>query len=261
MKIKRILLLMLMMSLFSSMEVKAQIKVGLDNWFNNETNAKTGLPFHYLWSDTAFGGYSRLGKIFEKDGAVISALKKPTKAELSKINVYIIVDPDTTSENPKPNYFEKDDNKAIVKWVKKGGVLIILANDAPNCEFTHLNQLAYNFGMYFNHVTLHPVIGNKFEMGSFTSFPDHPLFKGVRQIYLKEISSFRIWGPAKPVLTEGPVVLMAEAQVGKGFVFAVGDPWIYNEYMDHDRLPASFDNRKAAENLVKFLMSKVPGKR
>jgi unsaturated rhamnogalacturonyl hydrolase len=261
MKIKRILLFMFIMSLFTSVEVKAQIKVGLDNWFNNETNAKTGQPYHYLWTDTAFSGYSRLGKIFEKEGAVISTLKKPTTAELSKINVYIIVDPDTTSENPAPNYILKDDIKAIVNWVKKGGVLIMLTNDGPNCEFTHTNQLAANFGMYFNHVTLHPVIGNKFEMGAFTSFPDHPLFKGVRKIYLKEISSLKIWGPAKPVLTESSVTLMAEAQVGKGYVFAVGDPWIYNEYMDHDRLPASFDNRRAAENLVKLLMSKVPAKK
>jgi len=260
MKIQRILFFVLILSLFSSINVKAQIKVGLDNWFNNETNAKTGKPFHYLWDDSAFSGYSRLGKIFEKDGAVLSTLKKPTKTELSKINIYIIVDPDTTTENPTPNYILKDDANAIVKWVKKGGVLIILANDAPNCEFTHLNQLVANFGMSFDHVTLHPVIGTKYEMGSFTSFPNHPLFNGVSKIYLKEISSIKIWGPAKPVLTEGSKTFMAEAQVGKGFVFAIGDPWIYNEYMDHDVLPASFDNRKAAENLVGFLMSKVKKK-
>jgi unsaturated rhamnogalacturonyl hydrolase len=37
-------------------------------------------------------------------------------------------------------------------------------------------------------------------------------------------------------------------------VFAIGDPWIYNEYMDHDRLPESFENRKAAENLTDLLL-------
>ena len=261
MKIKRILLFALVMSLFTSMEVQAQIKVGLDNWFNNETNAKTGKPFHYLWADTAFSGYSRWGKIFEKEGAVLSTLKKPTYAELSKINVYIIVDPDTTTENPTPNYIEKDDIDAIVKWVKNGGVLIMLTNDAPNCEFAHTNQLVANFGMSFNHVTLHPVTGTQFEMGAFTSLPSHPLFAGVNKVYLKEISSLKLWGPAKAVLAENGVNFMAEAQVGKGYVFAVGDPWIYNEYMDHDRLPASFDNRKAAENLTKLLMSKVPVKK
>jgi unsaturated rhamnogalacturonyl hydrolase len=258
MKIKMIVLLVLVMSLFTSMEVKAQTKVGLDNWFNNETNAKTGKPFHYLWTDTAFSGYSRWGKIFEKNGAVLSTLKKPTPAELAKINIYIIVDPDTTTENPAPNYVEKDDAEAIVKWVKNGGVLIMLTNDAPNCEFLHINQLAANFGMTFNHVTLHAVTGNQYDMGASINLPNHPLFTDVKKIYLKEISSIKIWGPAKPVLTENGNVLMSEAQVGKGYVFAVGDPWIYNEYMDHDKLPASFDNHKAAENLTKLLMSKVP---
>jgi unsaturated rhamnogalacturonyl hydrolase len=260
MKIKKILLLALIMCLFTSMEVKAQIKVGLDNWFNNETNAKTGKPFHYLWTDTAFSGYSRWGKIFEKDGAVLSTLKKPTPSELAKVNIYMIVDPDTTTENPTPNYFEKDDIDAIVKWVKNGGVLIMLTNDAPNCEFTHTNQLAANFGIAFNHVTLHPVTGNQYDMGAFTSFPSHPLFDGVKKVYLKEVASLKLWGPAKPVLAENGVNFMAEAKVGKGYVFAVGDPWIYNEYMDHDKLPASFDNRKAAENLTKLLLSKVPVK-
>jgi len=49
-------------------------------------------------------------------------------------------------------------------------------------------------------------------------------------------------------------VLMAENKFGKGYVFAIGDPWIYNEYIDHDRLPQSFDNRKAAENLTALLL-------
>jgi unsaturated rhamnogalacturonyl hydrolase len=54
---------------------------------------------------------------------------------------------------------------------------------------------------------------------------------------------------------------MAEAKVGKGYVFAVGDPWIYNEYMDHDKLPVSFDNHQAAVNLTKLLLSRVPAKK
>ncbi len=260
-RIKRILLFSVLMSLFTSVEVKAQVKVGLDHWFNNEISPKTGQPFHYLWSDTTLSGYSRFGAIFEKQGAVISEIKKPLPQELAKLNIYIIVDPDTTTENPKPNYIEKDDIGAIVKWVKQGGVLIFLANDAPNCEFTHLNQLAANFGFCFNHVTLHPVTGKDYEMGAFTSLPNHPLFKGVSKIYLKEISSFKVWGPAKPVLAENGTVFMAEAKIEKGYVLAIGDPWIYNEYMDHERLPVSFENRKAAENLVSLLISKVPVKK
>jgi len=233
---------------------EAQVKVGLDNWFNHETNAKTGKPYHYLWTDTAWSGYSRWGNIFTAKGAVLSTLNRPDAATLNKINIYIIVDPDTTSENRSPNYMMPDDADAIEQWVKDGGVLILLANDGPNCEFTHLNQLSSRFGIVFNHITMHPVKNNQWDMGAFTLFPNHPLFKGLKKIYLKEISSLTLSNGAKPVLTEDGHIYMAESTVGKGFVFAVGDPWIYNEYIDHDRLPKDFDNLKAAENLSDYLL-------
>ncbi|HRW86644.1 MAG TPA: DUF4350 domain-containing protein [Bacteroidales bacterium] len=240
--------------LLLSQNSAGQAVVGLDNWFNRETHAKTGKPFHYLWSDTEWSGYSRWGQIFESRGASLSTIEKPLPQVLKGIDVYIIVDPDTTTESKSPNYIMPDDIKAIKKWVKKGGVLAVLANDGPNCEFTHLNQLMASFGMRFNHVRLHPVTGTNFEMGASTDFIDHPLFKDVSKIYIKEVSDISLSGKAKPVLTENGKVLIAEARYGKGYVFAIGDPWIYNEYIDHDRLPDSFQNRKAAENLTDMLL-------
>jgi len=238
----------------------AQVKVGLDNWYNHETNAKTGKLFHYLWTDSAWSGYSRWGKIFTDKGAIISTLDRPTAASLANVNVYIIVDPDTTSENPAPNYIVPEDAQLIDDWVKKGGVLLFMANDGPNCEFTHLNQLASRFGIIFNHVTMHPVVDKKFDMGAFTSFPNHPLFTGLKKIYLKEIASLKLSGPAKPVLTENGNIYMAESRYGKGLVIAIGDPWIYNEYIDHDRLPQDFENRKGAENLTDYLLKNAKKK-
>ncbi|MFZ0280125.1 MAG: hypothetical protein WAL29_00635, partial [Bacteroidales bacterium] len=187
----------------------------------------------------------------------VKTVEKPGPLVLKGIDVYIIVDPDTTTESKSPNYILPDDIKAIKKWVKKGGVLTILANDAPNCEFTHLNNLMSQFGMTFNHVTLHPVTGTQFEMGACINLPDHPLFKGVDKIYIKEVADINLKGTAKPVLTENNKVLIAENKFGKGYVFAIGDPWIYNEYIDHDRLPESFENRKAAENLADILLGMV----
>jgi hypothetical protein len=238
-------------------ESHAQIVVGLDNWYNNEINATTGKPYHYLWSDTEFSGYSRWGEIFTARGATIISVGKPSPSVLKGINIYIIVDPDTTTESKSPAYIIENDIKTIQKWVKKGGVLVLLANDAPNCEFTHLNKLASVFGISFNHVTLHPVTGNEYEMGAITNLPDHQLFKGVTKIYMKEIADLNLSGKAKAILTENGKVLMAENNYGKGYIFAVGDPWIYNEYIDHDRLPGSFENRKAAENLTDMLLGKV----
>lgn len=250
----------IIVSAFFSSSAIAQPVVGLDNWFNNEINAKTNKPFHYLWTDTENSGYSRWGEIFTTKGAQIITIGRPTPVVLSKINVYILVDPDTTTESPYPNYLSAADIKAITSWVKKGGVLAVLSNDAPNCEFTHLNQLMKEFGMTFNHVTLHPVTGTNFEMGACVNLPEHPLFKGVSKIYIKEVADINLSGTAKSILTENGKVLMAENRYGKGYVFAIGDPWIYNEYIDHDRLPESFENRKAAENLTDLLLGNVKKK-
>jgi unsaturated rhamnogalacturonyl hydrolase len=251
-----LLLLMVIVSFgFVTKTCQAQTVVGLDNWYNREVNAKTGTPFHYLWTDTAFSGYSRWGKIFTGKGAQLTTLEKPDESILKKVNIYIIVDPDTTTESKSPNYIMPEEAKIIEKWVKDGGVLALLGNDGPNCEFTHFNQFASQFGITFNHVTLHPVTGTNFEMGASKNLPDHPLFKGVSKIYIKEVSDINLKGRAKAILTENGKVLIAECQYGKGYVFAIGDPWIYNEYIDHDRLPATFENRRAAENLTDLLIS------
>lgn len=254
---KRISFLCSLLFSFTIVSSFPQKVVSLDNWFNRETNASTGKPYHYLWTDTEWSGYSRWGEIFKSKGAEIRMIGQPVSSVLKGTDVYIIVDPDTTTESKSPNYLTAADIKTITGWVRKGGVLAVLANDAPNCEFTHLNQLMKNFGMAFSHVTLHPVTGTNFEMGASVNLPDHPLFRNVKKIYLKEVSDIRLSGKAKPVLTENNKVLIAECSYGKGYVFAIGDPWIYNEYIDHDRLPESFENRKAAENLTDILLTKA----
>ncbi len=47
---------------------------------------------------------------------------------------------------------------------------------------------------------------------------------------------------------------MVTAQIGRGKVFAVGDPWIYNEYVDGRKLPTDFDNYKAMEDLSNWAL-------
>ncbi len=250
-------LLMLTVFLIYAQNLASQPVVALDNWFNKETDAKTGNPFHYLWNDTQFSGYSQWGEVFTSRGCRITTSGKPDKKTLGNTDIYIIVDPDTTSENPAPNYIGDDDIKVIAGWVKNGGVLAVLANDAPNCEFTHLNKLMKEFGMTFNHVSLHRVPGTDFEMGASKDLPDHPVFKNVSKIYIKEVSDINLSGKATAILIENGKVLLAETSYGKGYVFAIGDPWIYNEYIGHARLPESFDNLRAAENLTDLLLSHV----
>ncbi len=243
---------------FGASLLTAQKTVGLDNWFNHEVMAATGKPFHYTWNDTLNSGFSRFGEIFVSGGAqLVTITEKPDMQALENVDIYIIVDPDTTSENPFPNYIAPDDVKNICRWVKKGGVLLLMGNDGPNCEFTHFNALASKFGFYFHPLTLNPVTGKNWEMGGETNLPDHPLFRGVNKIYMKEVAPVSVTGKAKPVLMDGKAVFIAEATYGKGYVMAVGDPWLYNEYIDNRRLPQDFENLKAAYNMAGYLLAKT----
>jgi len=249
--------------IISVLSVNAQKKVMIDNYFNNELHAKTNQPFHYLWEDTAFSGFSELGAIFNQNGATLSTLReKPTCKNLKNADIYIIVDPDNRKDSKNPNFMDIKSAKAIAQWVKNGGVLLLLTNDSSNCELLKFNTLTSKFGIVYNIDFHHPELqGNdkskrNFESCASVNLPDHPVFKGVNKIFIKEISSITCRKNAKPVLVENGNVLMAEANYGKGYVFAVGDPWLYNEYIDHAMLPESFENKKAATNLVKWLLTK-----
>jgi lysophospholipase L1-like esterase len=232
--------------------------VCLDEFYNNEwrNNAK-GKPerYHYVWDDTTNSGFSTLGSMIVNLGASIDTLcEAPTDQNLSRASIYVIVDPDTPLETQHPNYLEQPAIDAIERWVKNGGVLVLMENDKGNAEFEHFNQLAARFGMHFNEDSRNKVTGNAYDMGKFDSFPDHPLFRGVKQIYMKEISTLKVQDPATPLFSDKGDVIIAFAKVGNGAVLAVGDPWLYNEYITHRKLPEAYENDKVAENLFRWLL-------
>jgi unsaturated rhamnogalacturonyl hydrolase len=255
--------LQLSLVLLTISSVSAQKKVVLDNYYNCETNAKTNQPFHYLWDDKAFSGFSELGEIFTQQGAVLASLKEnPTCKNLKGVDIYIIVDPDHEKDAKAPNFMDKKAAAAIASWVKAGGVLLLLTNDSSNCELAKFNLLPSKFGITFNIDFNHPELRGadkkvrNFQSCASENLPNHSVFEGVNKIFIKEIASLNCKKPAKPILVENGKTYMAESTYGKGYVFAVGDPWLYNEYIDHALLPADFHNKQAAENLVKLLMGK-----
>ena len=233
----------------------------LDNYYNNETKAGPGgkaVSCHYTWDDRSQGGYYFLGNLFEEEAAVIKTLKKaPAAQDLENAAVYIIVDPDTEKETAHPNYMNEADAQAIAGWVKAGGVLVLLANDAGNCDLVHLNILADKFGIHFNEDNQLMVKNNDYEMGKVTVPAGNIVFKNAKNVYLKEIASLNLYKDAEPVLQSGDMNVMATARLGKGTVFALGDPWIYNEYLDGRKLPLQYENYKAAQDWVRFLLNKA----
>lgn len=236
----------------------------LDYYFNHEFRKDiTGKnqQYHYVWEQQDNSSFSLLGNIFNRYGVATKSLPAAPRADnLKGANIYIIVDPDTERETASPNYIQPADIDAIYKWVNGGGVLLLFANDSGNVELEHLNNLAEKFGIHFN--VNHPrnmVKNDYLPTGTFT-IENNTILKSPKKVYLKEISTLKLSGPATAVLTDNGDVIMATSKVGKGTVFAVGDPWIYNEYLDGRKLPYELENFKAAEDLVRWAIQQVPKK-
>jgi unsaturated rhamnogalacturonyl hydrolase len=224
----------------------------LDRYFNSEKRKDAGGQlnyWHYTWEEQSYPGFSTWGHIFNKYGAKTASLDvAPTAAALKKASVYIIVDPDHVKDNPAPNYVSDADVKVISEWVKAGGVLVLMANDSSNCDLTHFNKLAKVFGITFTNESKNMVKNDVYDMGLVKAWP----FTQPADMFLKEVSAIQTEEPAKQSLG----IYMATSRYGKGTVFAVGDPWLYNEYTDGRRLPAQYKNYVAAENLSKWLLQR-----
>lgn len=243
--------------------VNAQ-KVTLDYYFNHETRKTAGghiERYHYTWEDRSNTGFSILGDAFRRAGAQPDTLDKaPNANNLKGTSIYIIVDPDTKKETADPKYIETKEINAIDAWVRRGGVLVMLANDSANVEMLHFNNLAARFGMHFNEDMQNHVTDDQHFGDGAINTANCPIFKTAHKLFMKDACSIGIKYPAVEVLKNSTgAVIIAMAKYGKGTVLAVGDPWLYNEYTN-GRLPADFENDKAANDLVGWLIAQVPGK-
>ena len=63
-----------------------------------------------------------------------------------------------------------------------------------------------------------------------------------------EVAPLKVEANVKVLLADHGTPIMALANVGQGEVFALGDPWIYNEYINHK------NNRAVATNLFRDLL-------
>ncbi|MBL0358172.1 MAG: glycoside hydrolase family 88 protein [Chitinophagaceae bacterium] len=251
----------------AEMELAALPKIGkgkkvvLDGYFNNEWRRNgygINVRRHYTWDDTENGGFSLLGDIWKSYGATLATLETaPTLANLKGAGVYVMVDPDGLKDTKTPNYMDDRSAAEIAKWVKQGGVLLLMTNDTTNCDLEHFNRLSGKFGIHFSDKSRNMVKNSEFETGAVYNNVLNPVFKKTKKMYLKEISVLDVKSPAKALLSEGGDVIMATAKYGNGTVFAVGDPWLYNEYLDGRKIPAGYENFSAANELVMWLLKKV----
>jgi unsaturated rhamnogalacturonyl hydrolase len=251
----------------NEMEIQSQLKTGkgktilLDSYYNNEVQKNAfgqQQSWHYKWEERDNGGYQFWGKNFELNGAKLeTTYNAPTTASLKNASAYIIVDPDIEKENPNAKFMNDVDAEVIVKWVKDGGTLVLMLNDSGNCDLTKINILTKKLGFSFNNDSRNHVEGKQFEQGALVFDNTNPIFKTTKKVYLKEISTINIEdaAKAKSLYKDKGDILMVTAKVGKGKVFAVGDPWIYNEYTDGRKLPTDFQNFEAMQDLTKWILN------
>ena len=233
-------------------------KVVMDNYFNREIKDDAfgqKVVFHYKWQERDNGGYSFMNYLVKKYGAETSLLNDaPTAANLKNVSVYFLIDPDWPKENKHPNYIEPAHIEALYNYVKEGGVLVMMANDSNNVEFVNYNKLAERFGIHWNENMRHDVIDNHYEQGALVMQKGNPVFTSGLQVYIKQLCTQNIKAPATAVLTENNETIISISKVGKGTVFAVGDPWFYNEYLDGRKIPSEYQNYEAAQQLIKYLL-------
>jgi unsaturated rhamnogalacturonyl hydrolase len=249
----------------------AQASVGrgktvmVDAWFNSQHRPDPQghmVYFHYKWDDTTNTGFSLLAQIFHEFGAATDTLySAPTLEKLNAAQVYIIASPDIPSKNQHPHYVQAADAQQVAEWVKQGGVLVLMDNDPANADIDHLNLLAGRFGIHFDEVLSHHVVGKDIESGRILVNGGGPVFHHPHTLYMKDTCTISVTKPAVALLTDKEQIVMATAEYGKGTVFAVVDPWLYNEYTNGRNIPAEYDNYAAGEEWARWLLEQVSADR
>ena len=126
--------------------------------------------------------------------------------------------------------------------------------NSGNNNIKSMNVLSTKFGVKLNEDLFNPVEGSKFEQGAVMMDANNPIFKTAKKVYIKELATLQVSPPAQTIVTKNGKNIIAIAKYGKGTVFVLGDPWLYNEYTDGRKLPPDFDNYKAAQDLAKWAL-------
>ena len=133
-----------------------------------------------------------------------------------------------------------------------------MENDTSYADLDHFNVISEKFGIHFNSVLRKHVVGTNWDQGKIAIDGTGPIFHHPHTIYVKDVCTISVTGPAHSVLAEGPDIFMATAKYGKGTVYAMVDPWLYNEYTDGRKLPAVYDNFAAGNEFVRWVLEQIP---
>jgi len=231
----------------------------VDAWFNSQQRKNAAgqtESFHYKWNGFSNDGYSLFGHLFEYEGATLGTLfAAPTAANLKHAQIYIIASPDNPAKNSHPHYATSHDGAELSAWVQRGGILLLLENDPANADIEHFDNIADRFGIHFNAVLSHHVVGIDYAAAEIPVKSDGDLFHSPHVLYMKDTCTISVSAPARALVTDRDVIVIATAKYGKGTVLAVVDPWLYNEYTDGRKDHPAGDNFAAGKELVRWVIA------
>lgn len=129
-----------------------------------------------------------------------------------------------------------------------------MTNDTTNADIIHSNKLAQAFGISFTNKNVNFVKNDNFPEGVVYTSNEGGVFTSGQKVYVKELVTLKTKKNVYKAAVKGKDIVAAAASIGKGKVFIIGDPWLYNEYLNGRKLPYDYKNYDAAIQLVQWLL-------
>lgn len=200
--------------------------------------------------------------------------KDLTKKVLEDVDVLVL-------GNPIDDYFSNIEIKDIVNYVRVGGNLMLVSEyGADFLQKTNLNELATNFGFYFEKNLIKEQNSHNQNCSSIIhiqKFPSNDIVNGLREVIIGGACSLFLKKGAKPLLQtsvnniwsevynntseewtkdkEQQHTLAAYSNFGQGKVIALGDIDIFCS--DDNIGINSLDNQKFLQNVINWLIEPV----
>ncbi|NVM44312.1 MAG: hypothetical protein HWN79_05295 [Candidatus Lokiarchaeota archaeon] len=200
--------------------------------------------------------------------------KDLTKKLLENVDVLVL-------GNPIDDYFSNIEIKDIVDYVRIGGNLILVSEyGADFLQKTNLNDLATNFGFFFEKNLIKEQNSHNQNCSSILhiqKFPRHEIVNGLREVIIGGACSLFLKKGAKPLLLtdenniwseiynntfeewtkdkEQQQIIAAYSNFGQGKVIALGDIDIFCS--DDNIGINSLDNQKFLQNVLNWLTEPV----
>lgn len=228
------------------------------------TGPRLAIDAAHLNHHTAEGGYAPLAELLRLDGYRVSTSRGPFSATtLTRIDVLIVANAmheqskDDWAPLPTLAAFTPDEVRAVERWVRDGGALLLIADHMPLAG--HAADLAAAFGVRFlNGFALDAAQrGDIVFRRSDGSLADHAITRG-RTLLLREAAfSFT---PKTPRIAAAHLLQGAAVTHGRGRVVVLGEAAVFGaQFRGAAKTPIGMnapegrDNAQFARNIVRWL--------